>query len=179
MLRIQNSGAKSWAQRIVIHAKRRNIGLGAADLFSLADAKHPTARAAGTHIAAVLRWTALQRIPDLGRAGSPPAAAFTAPGPTTSSKASSMAWSTRTPPNAMNRRTERTPVARVPGDSVLATRVPDRQPAPATPAANQAGQPPTRTDTTHRTPAVSSLWFCVHDSRAFGMGSDIVVNARQ
>ena len=28
MLRIQNSGAESWAQRIVIHGKRRDIGLG-------------------------------------------------------------------------------------------------------------------------------------------------------
>ena len=44
MLRIQKSGAKSWVQRIIIHGKRRDIGLGAADLVSLADARETAAR---------------------------------------------------------------------------------------------------------------------------------------
>ena len=44
MLRIQNSGAKSWVQRIIVHGKRRDIGLGAADLVSLADARETAAR---------------------------------------------------------------------------------------------------------------------------------------
>ena len=43
MLRIQKSGAKSWVQRIVIHGKRRDIGLGAADLVSLAEARRAAA----------------------------------------------------------------------------------------------------------------------------------------
>ncbi len=29
MLRVQRSGAKSWIQRIIIHGKHRDIGLGA------------------------------------------------------------------------------------------------------------------------------------------------------
>ena len=44
MLRIQKSGAKSWVQRIIVHGKRRDIGLGAADLVSLADARETAAR---------------------------------------------------------------------------------------------------------------------------------------
>ena len=44
MLRIQKSGAKSSVQRIIIHGKRRDIGLGAADLVSLADARETAAR---------------------------------------------------------------------------------------------------------------------------------------
>ena len=44
MLRIQKSGAKSWVQRIIIHGKRRDIGLGAADLVRLADARETAAR---------------------------------------------------------------------------------------------------------------------------------------
>ena len=44
MLRIQTSRAKSWVQRIVIHGKRRDIGLGSADLVSLADAREAAAR---------------------------------------------------------------------------------------------------------------------------------------
>ena len=44
MLRIQSAGAKSWVQRIVIHGKRRDIGLGAADLVSLAEAREAAAR---------------------------------------------------------------------------------------------------------------------------------------
>ena len=44
MLRIQKSGAKSWVQRIIVHGKRRDIGLGAADLVSLADAREAAAR---------------------------------------------------------------------------------------------------------------------------------------
>ena len=44
MLRIQKPGAKTWVQRLVIHGKRRDIGLGAADLVSLADARETAAR---------------------------------------------------------------------------------------------------------------------------------------
>ena len=44
MLRIQKSGAKSWVQRIIVHGKRRDIGLGAADLVSVADARETAAR---------------------------------------------------------------------------------------------------------------------------------------
>ena len=44
MLRVQNSGAKSWVQRIIIHGKRRDIGLGSAHLVSLADARETAAR---------------------------------------------------------------------------------------------------------------------------------------
>ena len=44
MLRIQTSGAKSWVQRLVVHGKRRDIGLGAVDLVSLADAREAAAR---------------------------------------------------------------------------------------------------------------------------------------
>ena len=44
MLRVQRSGAKSWVQRIIIHGKRRDIGLGAANLVSLADARETAAR---------------------------------------------------------------------------------------------------------------------------------------
>ena len=44
MLRVQRSGAKSWVQRIVIHGKRRDIGLGAASLVSLANARETAAR---------------------------------------------------------------------------------------------------------------------------------------
>ena len=44
MLRIQRNGAKSWVQRIIIHGKRRDIGLGAASLVSLSDARETAAR---------------------------------------------------------------------------------------------------------------------------------------
>ena len=44
MLRGQKSGAKSWVQRIIIHGKPRDIGLGAVDLVSLADARETAAR---------------------------------------------------------------------------------------------------------------------------------------
>lgn len=38
-LRIMPSGSRQWVQRIVIRGKRREIGLGSADLVSLADAR--------------------------------------------------------------------------------------------------------------------------------------------
>ena len=44
MLRVQRSGSKSWVQRIIIHGKRRDIGLGAVSLVSLADAREVAAR---------------------------------------------------------------------------------------------------------------------------------------
>lgn len=36
---VKESGAKSWVQRIVIRGKRRDIGLGSADLVTLAAAR--------------------------------------------------------------------------------------------------------------------------------------------
>ena len=44
MLRVQNSGAKSWVQRLVIHGKRRDMGLGSAHLVSLGVARETAAR---------------------------------------------------------------------------------------------------------------------------------------
>ena len=44
MLRIQASGTKSWVQRISIHGKRRDIGLGSAALVGLAVARETAAR---------------------------------------------------------------------------------------------------------------------------------------
>ena len=38
-LLVKPSGTKSWVQRIMINGKRREIGLGSADLVSLADAR--------------------------------------------------------------------------------------------------------------------------------------------
>ncbi|ANC86232.1 tyrosine-type recombinase/integrase [Sphingomonas sp. NIC1] len=38
-LKVDASGAKRWVQRIVIHGKRRDIGLGSASLVSLAEAR--------------------------------------------------------------------------------------------------------------------------------------------
>jgi len=38
-LKIDNSGAKRWIQRLVIHGKRRDIGLGSANVKGLADAR--------------------------------------------------------------------------------------------------------------------------------------------
>lgn len=38
-LKVDTSGAKRWVQRIVIHGKRRDIGLGSASLVSLAEAR--------------------------------------------------------------------------------------------------------------------------------------------
>ena len=39
MLWVKPSGTRSWVQRIVIHGKRRDIGLGAFPLVSLAEAR--------------------------------------------------------------------------------------------------------------------------------------------
>lgn len=38
-LKVDDSGAKRWIQRIVIAGKRRDIGLGSASLVSLAEAR--------------------------------------------------------------------------------------------------------------------------------------------
>ena len=38
-LYVQSSGARSWVQRLVIHGRRRDIGLGSAQLVPLADAR--------------------------------------------------------------------------------------------------------------------------------------------
>jgi RNA 3'-terminal phosphate cyclase len=38
-LRVDASGARRWVQRIVIQGKRRDIGLGSADLIGLAEAR--------------------------------------------------------------------------------------------------------------------------------------------
>ncbi len=39
MLRVRDSGSRSWVQRIMIHGRRVDIGLGNAELVSLADAR--------------------------------------------------------------------------------------------------------------------------------------------
>ena len=44
MLRVQPSGAKSWVQRIMIHGKRHDMGLGAPSLVSLAEARETAAQ---------------------------------------------------------------------------------------------------------------------------------------
>ena len=38
-LRVRPSGRKSWVQRLTVHGKRRDIGLGPFDLVSLAEAR--------------------------------------------------------------------------------------------------------------------------------------------
>lgn len=56
-LRVMPSGSRQWVQRIVIRGKRREIGLGSADLVSLADARaaalanRASARAGGDPLA--------------------------------------------------------------------------------------------------------------------------------
>ena len=39
MLRVRDSGSRSWVQRIMVHGRRIDIGLGNAELVSLADAR--------------------------------------------------------------------------------------------------------------------------------------------
>ena len=39
MLRVRDSGSRSWVQRIMVHGRRVDIGLGSAELDSLADAR--------------------------------------------------------------------------------------------------------------------------------------------
>ena len=39
MLRVRDSGSRSWVQRLMVHGRRVDIGLGSADLVSLADAR--------------------------------------------------------------------------------------------------------------------------------------------
>ena len=39
MLRVRDSGSRSWVQRIMVHGRRVDIGLGNAELVSLADAR--------------------------------------------------------------------------------------------------------------------------------------------
>ena len=43
MLRVRASGARSWVQRLMVHGRRVDIGLGSADLVSLADARRVAA----------------------------------------------------------------------------------------------------------------------------------------
>ena len=43
MLRVRDSGSRSWVQRIMIHGRRVDIGLGNAELVSLADARRVAA----------------------------------------------------------------------------------------------------------------------------------------
>lgn len=60
-LKVDASGAKRWVQRLVIHGKRRDIGLGSASLVSLAEARETalqhrkTARAGEDPVAAKRR----------------------------------------------------------------------------------------------------------------------------
>jgi hypothetical protein len=50
-LKINESGGKSWVQRIVIRGKRRELGLGSAQLVSLADAREAALAGGLTHLA--------------------------------------------------------------------------------------------------------------------------------
>ena len=43
MLRVRDSGSRSWVQRIMVHGRRVDIGLGNAELVSLADARRMAA----------------------------------------------------------------------------------------------------------------------------------------
>ena len=43
MLRVRDSGSRSWVQRIMVHGRRVDIGLGNAELVSLADARRAAA----------------------------------------------------------------------------------------------------------------------------------------
>ena len=43
MLRVRDSGSRSWVQRIMVHGRRVDIGLGNAELVSLADARRSAA----------------------------------------------------------------------------------------------------------------------------------------
>lgn len=64
-LKVDGNGAKRWVQRIVIHGKRRDIGLGSASLVTLAEAREAAlqnrklARAGEDPIAAKRRSTGL------------------------------------------------------------------------------------------------------------------------
>lgn len=64
-LKVDTTGAKRWVQRIVVHGKRRDIGLGSASLVGLAEAREKAleqrklARAGGDPIAANRRSMAL------------------------------------------------------------------------------------------------------------------------
>ena len=43
MLRVRDSGSRSWVQRLMVHGRRVDIGLGNAELVSLADARRTAA----------------------------------------------------------------------------------------------------------------------------------------
>ena len=43
MLRVRAGGARSWVQRLMVHGRRVDIGLGSADLVSLAEARRVAA----------------------------------------------------------------------------------------------------------------------------------------
>ena len=72
-LKVDASGARRWVQRIVIHGKRRDIGLGSASLISLAEAREAalqhrkTARAGDDPIAAKRRSTGIMTFEEAAR----------------------------------------------------------------------------------------------------------------
>jgi integrase len=72
-LKVDKSGARRWFQRIVIHGKRRDIGLGSATLVTLAEAREQalqhrkSARAGDDPIAAKRRSTAILTFEDAAR----------------------------------------------------------------------------------------------------------------
>ena len=43
MLRVRDSDSRSWVQRLMVHGRRVDIGLGSAELVSLADARRTAA----------------------------------------------------------------------------------------------------------------------------------------
>lgn len=72
-LKVDASGARRWVQRIVIHGKRRDIGLGSASLISLAEARETAlqhrkaARAGDDPIAAKRRSTGILTFEEAAR----------------------------------------------------------------------------------------------------------------
>lgn len=72
-LKVDTSGAKRWVQRIVIHGKRRDIGLGSASLVSLSEARElaleqrKSARAGEDPIALKRRSTGILTLEEAAR----------------------------------------------------------------------------------------------------------------
>ena len=72
-LYVQSSGARSWVQRLIIHGRRRDIGLGSAQLVPLADAREKAlvnrrmAREGGDPLAEKRRLASMPTFADAAR----------------------------------------------------------------------------------------------------------------
>ena len=72
-LYVQSSGARSWVQRLVIHGRRHDIGLGSAQLVPLAEAREKAlvnrkfARQGGDPLAEKRRMAAMPTFADAAR----------------------------------------------------------------------------------------------------------------